>query len=207
MKGKFITFEGIDGCGKTTQAQNLRDNLSTVGIKSLITREPGGSPGAEEIRNLLVTGEQNRWSPETEILLFTAARKDHLEKTILPAVNSGSTGICDRFFDSTRVYQTVNKPKLATFVEQLHELVIGFKPDLTFLIDMKPSVALARGLARNSNEDRFEGLGLAFQEKVRKGFIKFANIEKERYIIIDGDDSEEVISNQVFTKYKRFFKE
>ena len=207
MKGKFITFEGIDGCGKTTQAQNLRDNLSTVGIKSLITREPGGSPGAEEIRNLLVTGEQNRWSPETEILLFTAARKDHLEKTILPAVNSGSTVICDRFFDSTRVYQTVNKPKLATFVEQLHELVIGFKPDLTFLIDMKPSVALARGLARNSNEDRFEGLGLAFQEKVRKGFIKFANIEKERYIIIDGDDSEEVISNQVFTKYKRFFKE
>ena len=207
MQGKFITFEGIDGCGKTTQAQNLRDNLSTVGIKSLITREPGGSPGAEEIRKLLVTGEQNRWSPETEILLFTAARKDHLEKTILPAVKSGSTVICDRFFDSTRVYQTVNKSKLTTFVEQLHELVIGFKPDLTFLIDMEPSVALARGLARNSNEDRFEGLGLAFQEKVRRGFIKFANIEKERYIIIDGDDSEEAISNQVFTKYKRFFKE
>ena len=115
--------------------------------------------------------------------------------------------ICDRFFDSTRVYQTVNKSKLTTFVEQLHELVIGFKPDLTFLIDMDPSVALARGLARNSNEDRFEGLGLAFQEKVRRGFIKFANIEKERYIIIDGDDSEEAISNQVFTKYKRFFKE
>ena len=207
MRGKFITFEGIDGCGKTTQALCLKTKLSNMGVKCLVTREPGGSPGAEEIRRLLVTGEQNRWSPETEILLFTAARKDHIEKTILPAVNSGMTVICDRFFDSTRVYQTIKKSQLTRFVEQLHELVIDYKPDLTFLIDMEPKVALARGLARNSNEDRFEGLGLPFQEKVRQGFIKFANAEKGRYVIIDGNASEEAISAQVLAQYKSFFNE
>ena len=124
LSGKFISFEGIDGCGKSTQAKILSTELTACGNKVLLTREPGGSEGAEEIRNLLLTGNPDRWSAETEILLFTAARRDHLERTILPALKSGTTVICDRFSDSTRVYQGVTRGDLRDLVDQLDDTMI-----------------------------------------------------------------------------------
>ena len=178
MNGKLITFEGIDGCGKSTQAKKLYTKLSSINRISVLTREPGGSPGAEEIRHLLVKGEVTRWSAETEILLFTAARRDHLERTILPAIKEGKIVISDRFFDSTRIYQGAARSDLISIVDQLHKLVIDIVPDLTFIIDMEPKIALKRGLARKSGEDRFEEFGEPFQEKIRHGFINLATKEK-----------------------------
>ena len=153
MSARFITFEGIDGSGKSTQSRRFADLLRDQGTDLIFTREPGGSAGAEEIRTLVLTGETDRWSAETEILLFTAARRDHLEKTIQPALDAGTTVVCDRFADSTRVYQGATRGDLRSKVDALHELMIGREPDLTFIIDMDPAVALERGLARKSGED------------------------------------------------------
>ena len=178
----FVTFEGIDGSGKSTQARLLAERLDDV----VLTREPGGSPGAEEIRKLLLTGDPDRWTAETEILLFTAARRDHLERTILPALTAGKTVISDRFADSTRVYQGATRGDLREIVDQLHKLMIGREPDLTFVIDMDPETALNRGLARQSGEDRFEDFGLGFQETLRHGFLSLAQSE-DRCVLIDGN--------------------
>jgi dTMP kinase len=184
--GRFITFEGIDGSGKSTQARMLHASLQERGVKSILTREPGGSAGAEQIRRLLVEGDPDRWSPETEILLFTAARRDHLEKTIRPALNGGTIVISDRFADSTRVYQGATRGDLRKLVDRLHYEVIGAEPDLTFVIDMPPEQALKRGLARQSGEDRFEDMGLEFQKKLRDGFRNLAKEYPQRCHLIDG---------------------
>ncbi len=205
MLGRFITFEGIDGCGKTTQAKLLNDKIINEGGVSLLTREPGGSKGAEEIRKLLVTGSIKRWSPETEILLFTAARRDHLEKTIIPALNLGKTVISDRFSDSTRVYQGSQRSDLVKLADDLQKLIIRLVPDLTFMIDMDPNVALRRGLSRNSGEDRFEEFGYSFHENIRNKFLKLAKANKERCIVIDGNQTLEIISEQIFHEYEQFF--
>ena len=195
--GLFITFEGIDGSGKSTQARLLRDGLARQGVETLLTREPGGSPGAEEIRQLLLTGDPDRWSAETELLLFTAARRDHLEKTIRPALAAGQTVISDRFADSTRVYQGATRGDLRARVDKLHELMIGQEPDLTFIIDMDPGTALRRGLARGSGEDRFEDMGLGFQETLRHGFLALAHNAPERCVVIDGNRDAAQIATEV----------
>ena len=196
--GRFISFEGIDGSGKSTQARRL---AGALGPTTLLTREPGGAPGAEEIRRLLVEGAPARWSPETEILLFTAARRDHLEKTIRPALEAGKTVITDRFADSTRVYQGAARAALRPVVDQLHDLMIGIEPDLTFLIDMDPEAALARGLARQSGEDRFETLGLAFQRDLRAGFLALARSAPQRIRVVDGTRDAESIAQDILTQY------
>ena len=185
-QGRFITFEGIDGSGKSTQARLLAAFLKATGADIVLTREPGGSPGAEEIRRLLVEGAPERWSPETEILLFTAARRDHLEKTIEPALARGATVISDRFADSTRVYQGAARGDLRGLVDRLHDAVIGREPDLTFVIDMDPAQALRRGLARQSGEDRFEEMGEGFQQRLRDGFTALAKNNPERCYLING---------------------
>ncbi len=185
-KGLFVTFEGVDGSGKSTQARLLAEYLRAKGIEIVETREPGGSIGAEEIRRLLVEGEAGRWSPETEILLFNAARRDHLEKTIEPALAANKTVICDRFADSTRVYQGAARAELREMVDRLHSLMIGCEPDLTFVIDIDPELALGRGLARNSGEDRFESLGLGFQQVLRAGFLQLAADFPQRFIVVNG---------------------
>lgn len=185
-RGVFITLEGIDGSGKSTQARRLAEALRAEGRDALLTREPGGSPGAEEIRRLLVEGDPDRWSGETEILLFTAARRDHLEKTIRPALAAGRIVVSDRFADSTRVYQGAARGDLRGFVDRLHEMAIGIEPDLTLVIDMEPGAALARGLARRSGEDRFEELGAAFQARLRAGFLALAAEHPGRCRVIDG---------------------
>ena len=136
MTGRFWSFEGIDGSGKSTQARRLAEVLRQAGHEVVLTREPGGSAGAEEIRRLVLEGAVDRWSAETEILLFTAARRDHLEKTIRPALARGAVVITDRFADSTRMYQGISRGDLAQVVDDLHALMIGVEPDLTFLIDL-----------------------------------------------------------------------
>ena len=191
--GLFISFEGIDGSGKSTQVKLLAERWPDA----VLTREPGGSAGAEDIRALVLTGDPDRWSAETEILLFTAARRDHLEKTILPALAAGKTVICDRFADSTRVYQGATRGALRDTVDTLHRLMIGREPDLTFIIDMDPAVALTRGLARKSGEDRFEDMGLAFQETLRHGFLALAKAHPARCVLIDGNRAPAAVAAQI----------
>lgn len=193
----FITFEGIDGSGKSTQARHLAEHLRTLGRDVVLTREPGGSAGAEEIRRLLVEGAPARWSAETEILLFTAARRDHLEKTILPALAAGRIVISDRFADSTRVYQGAARAALRDVVDALHARMIGHEPALTFIIDMDPEAALTRGLARRSGEDRFEELGADFQVKLRAGFLALAREFPDRCHVIAGNRPEAEVAQDV----------
>ncbi|MEO1678629.1 MAG: dTMP kinase [Pseudomonadota bacterium] len=196
-RGLFISFEGIDGSGKSTQARMLHDRLVAQGEDPLLTREPGGSPGAEEIRRLLVEGDAHRWSPESEILLFTAARRDHLERRIRPALTEGRTVITDRFADSTRVYQGAARADLRGLVDRLHAEVIAVEPDLTLIIDMAPETALARGLARDSGEDRFEEMGLDFQHRLRDGFRALAAEAPTRVHLVEGDRPPEVVAQDV----------
>ena len=197
MAPLFISFEGIDGSGKSTQSRLLADFLGRRNHDVILTREPGGSTGAEEIRSLLVTGDPARWSPETEILLFTAARRDHLEKTIAPALAAGKTVITDRFADSTRVYQGVVRGDLRGLVDEIHSAVIQQEPDLTFILDMDPGLALKRGLARRSGEDRFEDFGLAFQQGLQQGFLDLAATDPERCKVVDGHRSPEEIAKDI----------
>ncbi|MDB4130226.1 dTMP kinase [Amylibacter sp.] len=204
--GLFITFEGIDGSGKSTQSQLLYDALNDLGISVIQTREPGGSIGAEIIRSLLVSGDTDRWSAETEILLFTAARRDHLEKTIQPALTKNQIVICDRFVDSTRVYQGVARADLRQTVDELHSIIIKKEPDITFIIDTDPEKSLTRGLARNSGEDRFEEFGLEFQKKLRNGFSELSKTEKSRCHLINGMRSKEEVSNDILNIVKDFTK-
>jgi dTMP kinase len=195
--GRFISFEGIDGSGKSTQARRLAAYLEGQGQSVVLTREPGGSPGAEDIRALVLEGEPDRWSPETELLLFTAARRDHLERTIRPALEAGQIVICDRFADSTRMYQGLRRDGLRALVDQLHDLMIGREPDLTVLIDMDPGVGLSRALSRNAGEERFESFGNDLQAKMRTGFLDLAAEFPERFTIIDGGRDIEQVSADV----------
>ena len=197
LSGKFISFEGIDGCGKSTQAKILSTNLTDCGNKVLLTREPGGSEGAEEIRNLLLKGNPDRWSAETELLLFTAARRDHLERTILPALESGTTVICDRFSDSTRVYQGVTRGYLRDLVDKLDDAMIPRQPDITILIDLDPNIGLTRALERSNTEARFEDFGLEMQIKLREGFLNLANEFPKRFMEVDGNRSEAEVAQTI----------
>ncbi|MBR9894715.1 dTMP kinase [bacterium] len=195
--GLFISFEGIDGSGKSTQARLLAEHLRSTGREVVLTREPGGSPGAEEIRALVLQGDPERWSAETELLLFTAARRDHLERTIRPALARGATVICDRFADSTRMYQGLSRGDLRGAVDTLHALMIGVEPDLTLLIDMDPEAALARAKARATAEERFEDFGLPLQQKMRAGFLALAAEFSDRFRIVDGNRAPEAVAQDV----------
>ena len=195
--GGFISFEGIDGSGKSTQARLLADALRKGGQDVLLTREPGGSAGAEEIRKLVLEGPPDRWSPETEILLFTAARRDHLERTIRPALDAGRIVICDRFADSTRMYQGLRRAGLRLMVDSLHDLMIGQEPDLTLLIDMDPTTGLARALGRQGAEERFESFGQQMQEQMRAGFLALARDNSDRIRVIDGARAPEEVAADV----------
>ena len=197
-RGIFLSFEGIDGSGKSTQARRLAESLRARGHAVTLTREPGGSPGAEDIRRLVLTGDPDRWSPETEILLFTAARRDHLEKTIRPALARGEIVITDRFADSTRMYQGLRAPALRDTVDRLHELMIGTEPDLTLLVDIDPAVGLARAQARAGDEMRFEDMGLATQAQMRAGFLDLA-ARTPRIAVIDGARAADAVATDILT--------
>ncbi|ETX29730.1 dTMP kinase [Roseivivax isoporae] len=204
--GAFLTFEGIDGSGKSTQSRRLAEVLRQDGHDVVLTREPGGSPGAEEIRSLLLHGAPDRWSAETELLMFTAARRDHVERTIQPALDAGKVVICDRFVDSTRAYQGITRGDLRAKVDTLHALMIGLEPDLTFLIDMNPGVAHARATKRVGAEARFENFGIELHATLRAGFLNLAH-RSRRFRVIDGNKSEDEVSGNIVGIARKFLKE
>ncbi len=195
--GRFITLEGIDGSGKSTQARALRDALQARGHEVVLTREPGGSPGAEEIRKLVLEGDPDRWSAESELLLFTAARRDHLERTIRPALEAGKVVICDRFVDSTRMYQGLSRGDLRAKVDALHDLMIGVEADLTLLFDMDPALGHSRAKARATAEERFEDFGAGLQVRMRQGFLDLAAQYPARFRVIDAGRDIDTVARDV----------
>ena len=194
---RFITLEGGEGAGKSTHLRRLGEAMRAAGETVVLTREPGGSEGAEAVRRLLVEGETGRWSPETEILLFTAARRDHLERTIRPALAAGATVLTDRFADSTRVYQGVARGDLRGMVDTLHALAIGVEPDLTVILDLDPATALGRGLARGGAEDRYERFGAGFQARLRAGFLALAAEFPGRCRVVPADGPAQAVAERV----------
>ncbi|MBL6946949.1 MAG: dTMP kinase [Rhodospirillales bacterium] len=191
--GIFITFEGGEGSGKSTQAKLLAHALSSIGVETVVTREPGGAPAAEEIRGLLVNGEPDRWSPETEALLNYAARDEHIRRTIGPALGSGKWVLCDRFADSTMAYQGYGHGLGPEWVAALHKLVVGdLKPDLTIILDILVQTGLARAASRGG-ADRYERMDTNFHERLRNGFLEIAKREPNRCAVVDSTGSIEEI--------------
>ncbi|MBY0612514.1 MAG: dTMP kinase [Beijerinckiaceae bacterium] len=190
LTGRFITFEGGEGAGKTTQITLLAERLSARGLEVLVTREPGGTPGAEAIRSLILSGAVNAFGPLTETLLFFAARRDHIEKTIRPALDRGAVVLCDRFTDSTRAYQGALGAVDAATLDALETIVqTGLKPDATVLIDIPPDEGLRRAAVRRgagSGLDRFEAESIAFHDRVRSAFLEIAAGEPSRVIVVAG---------------------
>jgi len=194
-KGKFITFEGGEGTGKSTQVALLGDALRNIDIPVVTTREPGGAPGAEEIRNLLVKGEVNRWTPMSEALLNYAARAEHLDKTVYPALDQDQWVISDRFADSTMAYQGFGHGVDHAALNALGSAVLGeFKPDLTIIFDLDLQIGLGRAQARGEGEDRYERMGQNFHERLRQGFLDIAAAEPERCSVIDASGSIDQVS-------------
>ena len=206
QSGLFITFEGIDGSGKSTQVKHLAQRLSCARRDVVVTREPGGSKGAEEIRSLVLEGSPERWSAETEILLFTAARRDHMEKLILPALEAGKIVICDRFADSTRMYQGLTRGNLRKTVDSLTDLMITRQPDLTILIDIDPAIGLLRAKARNTKEERFEDFGIMLQQQIRDGFLKLAQEFSHRFRTVNGDQTVDRLSKDIYAHVQEAMK-
>lgn len=186
-QGFFISFEGGEGAGKSTQIRRLADRLLAAGHDVVVTREPGGSPGAEAIRDLLVNGAADRWSPVTETLLMYAARRDHVERVIRPALARGAIVLCDRFADSTRAYQGAGGDAPASLIASLEDHVLGGTvPDLTLILDLPSEIGLERAEARGGAA-RFESKGLAFHERLRAGYLEIARREPERCVVIEAN--------------------
>ena len=202
-RGRFITFEGGEGAGKSTQARRLATALRHGGHEVLETREPGGSPGAEEIRRLLTTGQPGRWSPMAETLLHFAARCDHVARLIRPALAAGQWVVCDRFLDSTMAYQGYGQGIDRDFIARLGAAVLGdLKPALTLVLDLPVEQGLTRAKARAGREDRYEKMALAFHDKVRGGYLAIAAAEPARCLVIDAAGDEEATWRQVAAAVK-----
>lgn len=185
-RGRFITLEGGEGAGKSTQIALLKESIEASGLSVLVTREPGGSKGGEDIRNLLVNGDTNRWEPLTEALLNYAARHEHLEKIILPALAKGTWVLCDRFADSTMAYQGYGHGMNREVIRRLHRLVVDdVAPDLTLIFDMPVEVGLERATSRGEGEDRYERMGIEFHKRLRQGFLDIERKDPARCKIID----------------------
>lgn len=199
MTPKFITFEGGEGAGKSTQVKRLAERLRAATIDPVLTREPGGCPGAEDIRALLVQGEPGRWSPLTEALLNYAARREHLDRTILPALKAGRWVISDRFADSTVAYQGYGHGLGAETIARIHALVVGdFAPDLTLILDIPVKAGLERAIARTGNETRYERMDGGFHERMRQGFLDIARHEPKRCAVIDAGRDVDAVAADIW---------
>lgn len=204
MAGRFITLEGGEGAGKTTQIGLLTAALRTRGVDVVTTREPGGAPGAEQIRTLLVEGEPGRWDAWTEALLHTAARRDHLRATVWPALEAGRWVISDRFYDSTVAYQGYGHGLGVEAVERLQALVLGdFAPDLTFVLDLPIDTGLARAAGRGGTEDRYERMDHGFHQRLRNGYLDIARRHDNRCVVIDAAQSAEAVHQQIMSVVDR----
>lgn len=205
QRGRLVTFEGGEGAGKSTQIGRLAAALRGAGIDVLVTREPGGTPGAEGIRTLLLEGEPDRWLPLTEVLLLLAARHDHAVRSMAPALAAGRWVLCDRFIDSTRVYQGKAGAVDATLIDRLHDAVLGdLRPDLTLILDVPVDQGLGRRRA-SSGQHRYEQMTNAFHERVRAGFLALARTEPERCTVIDASRPEDAVANDVRALVARRF--
>ena len=199
-RGRFISFEGGEGAGKTTQIRRLCERLTPRVGEVVLTREPGGSPGAEALRELLVRGDTDRWSPVSETLILYAAREDHLERLIRPALTRGAWVLSDRFADSTRAYQGAGGGASAVFIAALEEAVVGdAHPDLTLILDLPVGEGLARAAARGGGEERFERKGRAFHERLRQGFLEIARDEPQRCVVVDAAASPDEVAAQIWS--------
>lgn len=197
-RGRFITFEGGEGAGKSTQVALLAAALERAGIAALATREPGGSVGAEAIRRLLLEGEGTRWDAQQEALLLVAARRDHVNRLIIPALDRGVWVVSDRFTDSTLAYQGYGRGLAAADIRALQHFAIGdFAPDLTLILDLPPAVGLARAAARSAAADRFERLDPCFHDRLRDGFRRIAAAEPDRCVLIDASSEPDVVHHAV----------
>lgn len=198
-QGHFITFEGGEGGGKSTQLRLLAERVKALGLEVIATREPGGSPGAEAIRDLLVRGEADRWSAMTETLLMYAARRDHVERVIRPALARGAWVLCDRFADSTRAYQGAAGGTDEALIAALEHHVLGeVRPDLTLILDLPAEVGLSRAASRAGAETRFESKGQAFHARLRQAFLEIAAREPARCRILDASQPLEVVSAEIW---------
>jgi dTMP kinase len=197
-RGLFITLEGGEGSGKSTQSKRLQAILESEGHSVVITREPGGSPGAEAVRSLLVTGATDRWDGMTEALLLFAARRDHVERTIKPALDRGAIVICDRFTDSTMAYQGYGHDLGREPVEQLNKIALNdFKPDITLILDLAVEEGLKRAVSRGGDEQRYEDMDIAFHHRLREGFLDISKRDPNRCHIIDATGSEEDVASRL----------
>jgi dTMP kinase len=194
MRGHFITLEGGEGAGKTTLLQALADKLRTRGLDVVVTREPGGTPGAELLREILLTGSTDRWSPMTEALLMYAARVDHVERLIAPALQRGAWVLSDRFADSTTAYQGAAGGVQIERIKLLHQAALGnFKPDLTLILDINPQVGIERTIARGEDATRFERFDPGFHGRLRRAFLDIAEDDPERCLVLDGSEPAETV--------------
>ena len=204
--GTFITFEGGEGSGKTTQIKALSEALTAAGVDHILTREPGGCPSAEELRNLILTGDKDRWTDMGELLLYTAARAEHLERVIRPALAEGKVVLCDRFADSTMVYQGVSRGLGERTVEMLQSIVIGdTTPDATVYFDIDPEVGLARSGGWDNGENRIEQEGVEFHTKVRNGFVELSEKNAEHFVTIDASGSIEDVYASLVSALTDYF--
>jgi len=198
VRGRFITFEGGEGVGKSTQVERLKRRLEAEGFEVVATREPGGSPKAERIREVLLSGDAKRFGPLGEAILFFAARADHLDQRIRPALERGAFVLCDRFADSTRAYQGVAGKVDADLLRTLERLIVGdTKPDLTLILDLPVAEGLKRVRTRGGEPDRFESEGLVFHERLRRAFLGIAEVEPQRCVVIDANRPEDDVAADV----------
>jgi dTMP kinase len=206
MAGRFITFEGGEGAGKSTQAAALARRLGAFGLDVVVTREPGGSPGAEIVRHIVLSGAAKPLGAEVEAVLFAAARRDHLETLIKPALDRSRWVVCDRFIDSTRVYQGILGEAGRSFVKGLERLIVGdAMPDITFILDLPAEVGLARARERRAGNapDRFEREDLGFHEKLNAAFRQIAAEEPKRCVLIDANRGEDEVSAEIWAHVER----
>jgi len=205
--GRFITFEGGDGSGKSTQIRRLSATLEKRGLAHIVTREPGGSPGAEEIRTLVLQGDPGRWNPLTEALLFYAARADHTERTIRPALAEGKWVLCDRYSDSSYAYQGGGGGLNRETVRRIEAIAIAdFRPDLTFILDQPVEIGLERVAPRTHKETRFEAFDLEFHQRMRKTFLDIAKRAPDRCVVIDASQDVAAVEEAVFQVLKKRFR-